>query len=867
MASNSSRLAEIDTLDIHVLINDEIYLISPSPNPRVQHAHSFASVPLSPIADPDARGGSRLEMPMRNICCGAHGLSLYITAKQGERSHTLLFDTGPKEDIFEKNAQRLRLPMAEIGLVVVGKIKASSLSCSLQTNQRSEGIMFDQPIALEADPSLDEIKNAGECMVASGCADPSAGEIKNTVGRVIISDKTCTVLENSFLISGEIRRLTAYEGGIPGGVRYEPAKDEWVRDELIMEERFVMCKLKGKGLVIFTGCSHAGLINVARHAKEIDDSPIYAIVGGYHLADASPEKIQQSIKDLKDLEPALLMPGHGGGIPHWPGLHIIIMSALLFTALLASLSGVAGKTAKSPTPPMGWNSYNHYNCRPSESIIKLNAKGLVDLGFLDLGYSIVTVDCGWPSRDRDSKGRLQWNETLFPSGPKALGEYIHGLGLEFGLYSGAGYWQCGSTDIPASLGYEEIDAKSFAEWGGDTLKYDNCYATSKTNMVDASSAEAKSPGRFIKMAAAINETDRDIQYFLCQWGIGEDVPQWAAPLGNSWRMSNDIFNAWRAIWRITNQVVAHAKYNGPGAFADMDMLIIGLGALSHTEEQFHFGFWSMMKSPLIIGGVMDAKQIPAESLEIMSNKEVIAINQDPLAKAAELVIRYTEEEWDVWAGNLSSNRKVLGVANWKNETQTVKVDLSLIGVGEAKARDVWAHKDLTISGTQEFKLAPHELRQLVLSDISPASRPKSAGYYSAAAASLEGSASVIDCKKSECLPVNKKVGSLGKGSKATFKSVSAPKNGPLYLGVDFINHEYHHTIGDWETNSRNMSISVNGQDAKRWAFPNAGGDWFESDRLTILVDGFKKGKENTITFTGSSSGSWAPDLVGFEVLE
>ncbi|KAM0323770.1 hypothetical protein ACHAPQ_008573 [Fusarium lateritium] len=541
------------------------------------------------------------------------------------------------------------------------------------------------------------------------------------------------------------------------------------------------------------------------------------------------------------------------------------MSLIVFATLLASLSGASGKTVKSPTPPMGWNSYNHYNCRPSEEIIKINAKGLVDLGFLDLGYSIVTVDCGWPSRDRDSKGRLQWNETLFPSGPKALGDYIHDLGLEFGLYSGAGYLQCGSTDIPASLGYEEIDAKSFAEWGGDTLKYDNCYATSRTEMVDADSAEAKSPDRFVKMAAAINETDRDIQYFLCQWAIGEDVPQWAAPLGNSWRMSNDIFNAWRAIWRITNQAVAHSKYNGPGAFADLDMLIIGLGALSYEEERFHFGFWSMMKSPLIIGGVMDAKQIPTESLEVMSNKEAIAINQDSLGEAAKLIVRYTEEEWDVWAGNLSSDRKVLGVANWKNETQTVKVDLSLISVGKATARDVWVHKDVSVSGTQEFELKPHELRLLVLSDITKTSPPKSAGYYSVQDADLDGTASLVDCKENECLPANKKVGSIGKDAKVTFEKVAAPKDGSLYVGIDFINHEYHHTIGDWETNSRNMTISVNGQDAKRWAFPNAGGDWFESDRMTILLDGFNKGGDNTVTFTASSEGKWAPDLVGFEL--
>lgn len=128
------------------------------------------------------------------------------------------------------------------------------------------------------------------------------------------------------------------------------------------------------------------------------------------------------------------------------------MSSLALVALLSCLPLAHGKTVKSPTPPMGWNSYNRYNCRPSEDIIKSNAQGLVDLGFADLGYTIVTVDCGWPSRDRDEQGRLQWNSTLFPSGPNALGDFIHDLGLEFGLYSGAGYLQCGSSDIPASLG-------------------------------------------------------------------------------------------------------------------------------------------------------------------------------------------------------------------------------------------------------------------------------------------------------------------------------------------------------------------------------------------------------------------------------
>ena len=263
-------------------------------------------------------------------------------------------------------------------------------------------------------------------------------------------------------------------------------------------------------------------------------------------------------------------------------------ASLLLLAPLALQA--AAKRVRSPTPPMGWNSYNTWNCQPSEEKIHESAQGLIDLGFDKVGYNFVTVDCGWNSRERDAEGRLQWNETLFPSGGKALGDFLHGLGLDFGLYSGAGFLQCGSEDLPASLGFEQLDAESFAEWGGDSLKYgplarlhlessltrdryDNCYSTSNTTMVDSSSAEAQSPARFQHMAAELDAVDRDIQYYVCQWGIGTDVGEWAADIGNTWRISNDIYNAWRSIWRITNQIVPYVRHTTVGAFADMDMMM------------------------------------------------------------------------------------------------------------------------------------------------------------------------------------------------------------------------------------------------------------------------------------------------------
>ncbi|KAH7070770.1 glycoside hydrolase superfamily [Paraphoma chrysanthemicola] len=541
-------------------------------------------------------------------------------------------------------------------------------------------------------------------------------------------------------------------------------------------------------------------------------------------------------------------------------------AAPLIAALLA-VKAVA-RTVRSSTPPMGWNSYNTWSCSPSEDKIKQSTDGLIALGLDKVGYNFVTVDCGWPSRDRDAEGRLQWNATLFPSGGKALGDYIHGLGLDFGLYSGAGYLQCGSTDLPASLGFEQLDAESFAEWGGDSLKYDNCYSTSKTTMVDSSSTESQSPARFQHMATELEAVDRDIQYYVCQWGIGTDVGRWAADIGTSWRISNDIYNAWRSIWRITNQVVPYFRHTTVGAFADMDMLIVGLNALSAEEERFHFGMWAINKSPLIIGAALDPDRISKTSLEIMANKEVIAINQDALAKQAQLVRRSTEEEWDIWLGELSGSRQIVGVANWKNDSQTVSVDLTSLGIASARARDVWAAADLgELSGTQNILLAGHELRLWLLSDIVASTALEASGYHDATKGTTAGSAKLISCAAAACLPTGSKIGDIYPSASVVFSNVSTKTDGKKIVGVDFINYDYAFTTAwDFGDNARNMTISVNGGKAKRWAFPLSGGNWGESGRLAVEVDGFVQGTENVVKFAGFGNGP-APDLVGFEVLE
>lgn len=253
----------------------------------------------------------------------------------------------------------------------------------------------------------------------------------------------------------------------------------------------------------------------------------------------------------------------------------------------------------------------------------------------------------------------------------------------------------------------------------------------------------------------------------------------------------------------------------------------------------------------------------------MANKEVIAINQDPLAKQAQLVRRFTEEEWDIWLGELSGSRQVLGIANWKNDSQSVELDFSSLGIASAKARDVWAAKDMgSVAGRKQIELAGHELKLWLLSDMVAAPSPQPKEYHAAANASLAGSARTIACVgASACLPVGFKVASIDPKSSVTFSNIGTSSSGTRLLGVDYVNYDYAFTTAwGWGDNARNMTISANGGKTKRWAFPLSGGNWEETGRLLVEVDGFVQGTENKVVF-GGFGGTWAPDLVGFEVLE
>ncbi|MCJ1334064.1 hypothetical protein MMC10_010771 [Thelotrema lepadinum] len=374
------------------------------------------------------------------------------------------------------------------------------------------------------------------------------------------------------------------------------------------------------------------------------------------------------------------------------------------------------------TPPMGWNSYNRYTCFPNESIIQSNAKALVDLGLADLGYYYVTTDCGWASKTRTTNDTITWNPALFPSGFPALGDYIHSLGLGFGVYSDSGIYMCGNAEA-GSLGNEVADADTFSAWGADMLKYDNCYSDADTGYPNVNYTPDKSPSsRYADMTEALQSTGRDMLFAICEWGV--DFPSaWAPALGNTWRLTNDIIPEWRTIYRQVNQFVPSASLAGVGQWPDMDLLEVGNDVFTLPEEQTHFSLWSILKSPLIISAALEDSltSINADSLAILSNTRVIGYNQDSLGKPANLTKRDTEGGIDMWSGPLSNDRTIVALVNWNDAAINGTLSLPDIGLQSAGVLfDVWNNISTTNVKTSYSATIPEHGTLLVeLGETTP----------------------------------------------------------------------------------------------------------------------------------------------------
>ncbi|XP_042012460.1 alpha-galactosidase-like [Salvia splendens] len=375
-------------------------------------------------------------------------------------------------------------------------------------------------------------------------------------------------------------------------------------------------------------------------------------------------------------------------------LNVLLLLSLCFSAISALENGLAR------TPQMGWNSWNHFNCDIQENLIRETADAMVSSGLAALGYKYINLDDCWAELNRDAQGNLVAKASKFPSGIKALADYVHGKGLKLGIYSDAGNQTC-SKQMPGSLGYEEQDAKTFASWGVDYLKYDNC------NNNGISPKE-----RYPVMAKALLNSGRKIFYSMCEWGL-EDPATWAKSIGNSWRTTGDIRDDWNIMTSLADQNDRWAKYAGPGGWNDPDMLEVGNGGMSSEEYRSHFSIWALIKAPLLIG--CDVRSMDKVTVEILSNKEVIAVNQDKLGIQGKKLKQYGDLE--VWGGALTRNRVAVALWNRGSSEATITAHWSDIGLNHTAlvyARDLWAHKTRKSQGKISASVASHDCKMYIL---------------------------------------------------------------------------------------------------------------------------------------------------------
>ena len=362
-----------------------------------------------------------------------------------------------------------------------------------------------------------------------------------------------------------------------------------------------------------------------------------------------------------------------------------VCAALLFAAPAFSQQLAA-------TPPMGWNSWNHFAEHVTDADVRSAADMIVSTGMRDAGYIYVNLDDTWQGT-RDAQGILHPNDR-FPD-MKALADYVHSKGLEFGIYSGPGAKTCGG--YAGSLGHEEQDAKMYASWGVDFLKYDLC--SFQQNMNEAKAAHPDNPhaardlmiAAYKKMGDALQATGRPILYSLCQYGV--DQPwKWGPSVGaRMWRTTDDIDDTYGRMVMIGFSQAGLSKYAGPGRWNDPDMLEVGNGKMTTDEYKTHMSLWVILAAPLLAGN--DLSKMTDTDKSILMNKEAVAIDQDPLGKQGDRL--YQSGDFDVWTKPLSNGRVAVGLFNRSWDNHEVSVDLSEIGFKNgANLRDVWKQQDL-----------------------------------------------------------------------------------------------------------------------------------------------------------------------------
>ncbi len=341
------------------------------------------------------------------------------------------------------------------------------------------------------------------------------------------------------------------------------------------------------------------------------------------------------------------------------------------------------------TPPMGWNSWNTFRLNINEDLVKSIANTIVEKGLKDAGYEYIVIDDGWQIA-RDEHGNIMADPDKFPSGIKALADYLHEKGLKFGIYSDAGYLTCGG--FPGSLGHEYQDARQYAAWGVDYLKYDWC-----------NTGNQSAPDSYRLMRNALRTAGRPVVFSICEWGVSQPWT-WAPEVGNLWRTTFDIRPCWDCgeqthsngvqvenfigFTKILDQQVGLEASAGPGHWNDPDMLEVGNGQLTFDESQAHFSLWCILAAPLMLGN--DLRHMTPETLAILTNQDVIAVNQDPLGRQGRKV--RDDGDFEVWSKELYDGTRAVVLFNRSQQEARIGFRWAEIGIPqrlEMTVTDLW----------------------------------------------------------------------------------------------------------------------------------------------------------------------------------
>ena len=361
-----------------------------------------------------------------------------------------------------------------------------------------------------------------------------------------------------------------------------------------------------------------------------------------------------------------------------------LLAALLIVPVMAPGPGRASRASRAAldnglarTPPMGWNSWNHFGCNVSEQLIKETADAIVASGMRDAGYRYVVIDDCWQVA-RDAAGTLVADSTRFSHGIKALADYVHAKGLGFGIYTDAGTNTCQRR--PGTYGHEEQDARTFAAWGVDYVKEDWCHAEG----LDA-------PTQYAKFRDALAKAGRPIVFSICEWGSNEPW-EWAPQIGNLWRTTGDIRDRWSSMLSLLDLSSQHASVARAGAWNDPDMLEVGNGGMTDDEYRAHFSLWAIMAAPLMAGN--DVRAMSAATRDILTNPDVIAVDQDSLGLQG-MLVREGPPELQVWAKPLKGGARALALLNRGDSAAKITARFDRLGLrtDSATVRDLWARAD------------------------------------------------------------------------------------------------------------------------------------------------------------------------------